>query len=605
MVETSVVIRSFNEADHIGDVLEAVSGQAYQDYEIILVDSGSTDGTLEIAEGYVDKIEFVAPQNFTFGYSCNAGCEAASGTFVSFLSAHAVPTDEDWLGNMVENLRSNTVAMTYSNQIGVEETKFSEKRLFDQLFPDQSKKQTPPDYWANNASSIIKKELWKEHQFDEYLTGHEDIEWAKHFMDQGYEVVYESNSCIYHIHNESWSQIFNRFKREAIADVEIGVKTPGDRWSEYISIPIDILSDIRAAIKHNQLDLQLLSEITKFRYYQHRGTASGLLTDRDLDADRFEFFYQGANKTVQIDRSGASSIQHQPLPKVKPNEVLIRIHYVGVLPSIRPDYDCDKDVVVPEGSYVGTIKEIGANVDSVSVGEIVTGESVFHCGVCQSCSAGDSAQCDNPTVLGVNTSYGAYSQFVTIPSDYVYSLPKNIDPKLGTLVQTVAHLSEQIEQAVGLLDQDRECIIAGNGAHAEIVRQIASRTYQCSTQHSTATVGDILNGKNRVSTADLLVDTTGDPNVIQYLIDNSAQKAVILLLSMDDTEFMLRGSHLNNNTIITANSNARGSIEAGLTRLSELELDPIVSDSYSLAEYDEANTVAKQNETFPIIKMDS
>ena len=94
MPETSIVVRSFNEAEHIGDVLAAVSEQAYQDFEIILVDSGSTDGTLEIADQYVDKVEFVAPHDFTFGHSCNAGCEVADGEFVSFLSAHAIPTDD-------------------------------------------------------------------------------------------------------------------------------------------------------------------------------------------------------------------------------------------------------------------------------------------------------------------------------------------------------------------------------------------------------------------------------------------------------------------------------------------------------------------------------
>ena len=61
MPETSIVVRSFNEPEHIGDVLAAVSEQAYQDFEIIPVDSGSTDGRLEIAYQDVDKVQVVAP----------------------------------------------------------------------------------------------------------------------------------------------------------------------------------------------------------------------------------------------------------------------------------------------------------------------------------------------------------------------------------------------------------------------------------------------------------------------------------------------------------------------------------------------------------------
>jgi len=240
MPETSIIIRAFNEAEYIGDVFKAVESQAYNDFEIILVDSGSTDGTLEIAEEYVDTIEFVSPQNFTFGHSCNVGCKAASGEFCVFLSAHAIPTNDQWLGTMIENLYEDEVAMTYSNQVGADTTKYSERRLFDELFPEESRRQTPPDYWANNASSAIKKELWNEHQFNEYLTGHEDIEWAKHFMDQGYVVIYESEACIYHIHDETWDQVFNRFEREAIADVEIGIRSSSERWREYLNIPTDI-----------------------------------------------------------------------------------------------------------------------------------------------------------------------------------------------------------------------------------------------------------------------------------------------------------------------------------------------------------------------------
>jgi len=408
MPETSIVVRSFNESNHIKKVLKSVTNQSYEDFEIILVDSGSTDGTLEIADPYVDKIELVAPHDFTFGHSCNVGCAAAEGKLVSFLSAHAIPTDEEWLGPMVENFNDDDVAMTYSNQIGAAENKFSERRLFDELFGKKRKRQHPPDYFANNASSVIRRSLWEEHQFDEYLTGHEDIEWAKHFMDRGYTVVYEPDACIYHIHDETWEQVYTRFEREAIADVEIGVKDRSDWWHEYKKIPTETIRDTIAATKAGMLDRETLSNIIQFRYNQHAGTAAGLRSERSLESDRFEYFYPGANERVIVDSEGNTSLERAPLPEIKPNDVLLRTDFIGVSQEDRNPDQSDKDQypIVPGRNYVGTVIDLGANVSSIDAGDVVVGETKFDCGVCPACSNGHSEVCQDPIRLGVDTEDG-------------------------------------------------------------------------------------------------------------------------------------------------------------------------------------------------------
>lgn len=200
MVDTSVVVRTYNAREYVERVLRSVTGQSYDSYEVILVDSGSTDGTVENAEPFVDRTVHLDPAEFTYGRSLNVGCRAARGDFVAFLSGHAIPTDDEWLARTVEPLRDESVAMTYTNQTGGEPTTFPEQRLFDELFPPESRRQCSPDYFANNASSAVKRDLWERHQFDESLVAHEDIEWARHFMDRGYEVAYQADACVYHIH---------------------------------------------------------------------------------------------------------------------------------------------------------------------------------------------------------------------------------------------------------------------------------------------------------------------------------------------------------------------------------------------------------------------
>ena len=62
MVKVSVVVRTLNEAKHLENLMSGIHQQNFTDWEIVLVDSGSTDGTLEIAERNGARI-FHIPQN--------------------------------------------------------------------------------------------------------------------------------------------------------------------------------------------------------------------------------------------------------------------------------------------------------------------------------------------------------------------------------------------------------------------------------------------------------------------------------------------------------------------------------------------------------------
>ncbi len=603
MPETSIVIRSFNEAEHIGAVLEAVDQQEYQDFEIILVDSGSTDGTLDIAKEYVDSIEFVAPENFTFGYSCNIGCEAASGRFVSFLSAHAIPSGNQWLGTMVENLRDDQVAMTYSNQIGVETTKFSERRLFDELFPDDRKRQTPPNYWANNASSVIKKDLWEDHQFDEYLTGHEDIEWAKHFMDKGYVVIYEPESCIYHIHNETWEQVFNRFEREAIADVEIGVKDPSDRWDEYLAIPRDILGDLFAAVKSNQIDPKTVAEICLFRYNQHKGTASGLVSERDLESDRYEYFYGGANEKVVLNSDGSAAIERGPLPAVKPNEILIRTDYIGVTADETALNSTGHEMypIVPSGNYVGTVADIGANATAVEVGDTVVGETKFGCGLCSACSGGNEHACEDPIELGIDTEDGAYSRFLVVPSDHAYRLPDDVNPRDGTLVRTLAQVARDIDRATTLLLDDATCLVLGDSPRARIAKHVLDQNSNHVDHISPSSRPD---GTASSTSYDLVLDVTGDATLVEKYIQESGPRTVVLLLGTGYGKVTLSDDAPSDTTVMKSGETSFEDMNRGLELLSGIDTTTIFDGTYAFEEYESAWRSAAEGQGFPVIEID-
>ena len=101
-VEASIIIRALNEAKYLERLLVGIREQNHLDWEIILVDSGSIDGTLEIAQRYGAGIHHIPQKEFTFGRSLNLGCRAAEGRYLVLVSAHTYPSNNNWLTNLLE-----------------------------------------------------------------------------------------------------------------------------------------------------------------------------------------------------------------------------------------------------------------------------------------------------------------------------------------------------------------------------------------------------------------------------------------------------------------------------------------------------------------------
>ena len=108
----SVVIRAYNEQEHLGRLLEGIRQQTLRDAEVILVDSGSTDATAAIAVRYGAKVIHVKPEEFTFGRSLNLGIAAARHELVVIASAHVYPVYPDWLEKLLEPLADPGVALS-------------------------------------------------------------------------------------------------------------------------------------------------------------------------------------------------------------------------------------------------------------------------------------------------------------------------------------------------------------------------------------------------------------------------------------------------------------------------------------------------------------
>lgn len=158
----SIIIRTYNEARHLPELLQNITEQQQRtvEHEIIIVDSGSTDETLAIAKKFNTKIINIEKETFTFGKSLNYGCRVASGEYLAFISGHCVPKNKNWLEQLVEPLLHEDVAYTYGRQLGNDTSQFSECQIFNKYFPKTSS--IPQDgFFCNNANAALKKRFGK------------------------------------------------------------------------------------------------------------------------------------------------------------------------------------------------------------------------------------------------------------------------------------------------------------------------------------------------------------------------------------------------------------------------------------------------------------
>jgi rhamnosyltransferase len=299
-MKVSIIIRCLNEEKHIGKLLAGILEQTEKDVEIIVVDSGSTDATLSIADRFPAKIIHIKPEDFSFGYALNVGCEAATGDILLFASAHVYPVYKDWLELMMKPFEDEQIALVYGKQRGNHYNKYSEHQIFAKWFPDESTAHQPHPF-CNNANCAIRKSLWKEQPYDETLTGLEDLDWAKKIQEKGWRIAYQADATIIHVHEETWKSVFNRYRREAIA-LRLIMKNEKFNFLNFISLLVqNMISDYRQAI-HDGVFLKNLYGIYMFRLMQFWGTYRGYKQSYLMDNHVRERFYYPKDYLVKKDR---------------------------------------------------------------------------------------------------------------------------------------------------------------------------------------------------------------------------------------------------------------------------------------------------------------
>jgi rhamnosyltransferase len=209
-IKTSIVILTKNNGKTIGKVLQQIYAQNINDdFEIIVVDSGSNDQTLEKLSQYSVRLYTIHPGDFGHAQTRNLASQYAKGDYLVYLSADAIPANENWLENLVEKLANE-------RQIPYQDTPPMERFFIQKNYPatiDNSYSNTGfiMNAFFSNVNSAIKRSVWEKIQFNEKLIISEDHDWAKKAEDLGYKILYIPDACVFHSHNYGLLQVFKRY----------------------------------------------------------------------------------------------------------------------------------------------------------------------------------------------------------------------------------------------------------------------------------------------------------------------------------------------------------------------------------------------------------
>jgi rhamnosyltransferase len=263
-LDVSIVLPCYNGEQYLREVLDSVYNQRTTlSYEVIIIDSGSNDRTVEIASNY--PVRFYQIPNYEFGHgkTRNLGAQLSRGHYIVFLTQDATPANEFWLKNLVMPLAEDArIAGVYSRQLPRSDCNPCEWRdidagagpislvkrvnFDDDLQNTNYKRHMRIIIRFSNVSSCIRKEVLDQLPFSERIVMVEDQDWSKRAIEAGWTVRYESSSIVYHSHNHSLRTLYKR-------QFDYGVS-----YKEFVDFDLSFAKVLLYAIHHSLLDVNFI-----------------------------------------------------------------------------------------------------------------------------------------------------------------------------------------------------------------------------------------------------------------------------------------------------------------------------------------------------------
>ena len=265
-MDATIVIPTKNGGKVLEGVLDAVFSQKTKyTYEVICVDSGSTDNTLDIIKAHGCKLYEIPPEEFGHGKTRNYGASKGTGEFILFITQDATPASDSWLENFIDAMKTDEeivggfgIHYPYPdcNVFDVRDLKihfqgFGEDNTIFWL-EDKERYEREEGYrhllsFFSDNNSCLRRAVWEKYPYADVNFAEDQI-WARQMIELGFKKLYCPYAPVYHSHNFPLKTYFKRYFDEFKGLYELHQFLIVPAW--YYTIP--------AAIKHLFSDIKYL-----------------------------------------------------------------------------------------------------------------------------------------------------------------------------------------------------------------------------------------------------------------------------------------------------------------------------------------------------------
>lgn len=218
--DISIIIPTLNAAGGLRELLSMLSNQSVQACEIIVIDSSSDDLTVEIAQQGGCKVEIISSEEFGHGKTRNRAVGLGHGEILVFMTQDALPVDEFFLEGITKPIITGQAAAAYARQIAYDDAPIYEKFTREYNYPPQGEIRSEDDierlgikaiFFSNAASAFSREKFYQHGAFNEKAVMNEDMLLCAKMLFAGEKIAYVSDAKVYHSHNYTLFQQFQRY----------------------------------------------------------------------------------------------------------------------------------------------------------------------------------------------------------------------------------------------------------------------------------------------------------------------------------------------------------------------------------------------------------
>jgi rhamnosyltransferase len=216
----SILIPVKNGGADLVRCLEGIAGQEIdEEVEVVVVDSGSTDGSPDRARELGAVVHEIPAEEFVHGATRNLAARSSRGEVLVFTTQDAVPADDTWLKHLIGALHEDKVAGAYGRQLPHEDARPPEQFFLEFMYGPTPRVQrlsheaelSFEQTLFSNVNSAIPRAVWEANPFEDDVTMSEDQVWSRRMLLAGYAIVYEPRAAVRHSHTYTLGGAFRRF----------------------------------------------------------------------------------------------------------------------------------------------------------------------------------------------------------------------------------------------------------------------------------------------------------------------------------------------------------------------------------------------------------